>query len=222
MNIAEAQAFSDGLEFYAHQKNITLRVTRDYTGNIVINKYNYIKDFERKKNKPITNILIFCVSLLFTIFSTIFHVNLITFLAFIWMVTFAYFFISSKNPDNASMHKYHASEHKVLNYMDKYNTYPENYHEVMKMPSLSIRCGTTLVAVVYVFVTLIILGISFIPGILLKILWCLFSIYLTLYFWANGFCYFFQKMVIKEPSDSEVELATIALCEYKKICDNNC
>ena len=49
MNIAEARAFDNGLEFYLHEKNITLNVMRTSTGEIDISTTNYVKSFKREK-----------------------------------------------------------------------------------------------------------------------------------------------------------------------------
>ena len=101
--------------------------------------------------------------------------------------------------------------------MDKYGKATQNCNEIMKMSSISIRCGSTIIGVFYVLTSLIVLGILFMPGLILKILWCLISIFITLYLWANGKCDFFQKLVLREPGYAEVELATRGLLEYMKM-----
>ena len=41
-------------------------------------------------------------------------------LAFIWFATFLFYFVQTVNPKNIQMFKYHAAEHKALNYWDEY------------------------------------------------------------------------------------------------------
>lgn len=225
MNIAEARSFDNGLEFYLHEKNMTLSVMRTPTGEIDISTVNYIKGFKREKNSICNSIAAFFIALLFvSLQASSLHLGykILIMLAIVWIATFGLYYSMFKNSKKANSYKYHAAEHKVLNYIDKFGEATDDVDKVMKMSSFSIRCGSTIVAVIYVLLTLIILGIVLIPGIILKILWIAFSIYATLYLWANGKCYFFQKLAIIEPTYAEVELATIGLCEYLKLKHDNC
>lgn len=225
MNIAEARSFDNGLEFYLHEKNITLSVLRNSDGKIDIFTENYIKPFKREKTTWKTSICSFLLAILFMFLQTTsLHtgIKILLILGLIWIATFIFYYSLFKNPKKTNSYKYHAAEHKVLNYVDKYGKATNNVEDVMKMSSYSIRCGSTLVAVVYVFVTLITLGIVFIPSIFLKILWVALSIFLTMYLWANNKCYFFQKLAIIEPTYAEVEVATVGLCEYFKLKHNDC
>ena len=225
MNIAEARAFDNGLEFYLHEKNITLNVMRTSTGEIDISTTNYLKGFKREKTSRATKIF----ALLFAIFFAFLQnfnlhtgYKILLILGIIWIGTFLLYYTQFKNPKKQNSYKYHAAEHKVLNYMDKYNEATDDVYKVMKMSSYSYRCGLTLVAVVYILITLIALGFIFIPGFILKLLWFAFSIYITLYLWANEKCYFFQRFAIIEPDYAEVELAVKGLCEYMKQKHNDC
>ena len=104
----------------------------------------------------------------------------------------------------------------ILNYIDKYKKEPETCEDVMKMSSYSYRCGSTILVVIMTLLTLCICGILYIPTLILKILWIAFSIFITLYLWANNKCDFLQKFVVVEPSYSEVEVAFIGGKDYLK------
>lgn len=133
-----------------------------------------------------------------------------------WIITLGHYYVNSKNPKNARTYRYHAAEHKALNYFDKYHKATNDCDELMKMSSISFRCGSTLIAVVLVFITLIVLGIVFIPFLSLKFIWCIVCVPITFFLWGKGKCDFLQKMVIKNPSREEVEVATCGLWEYAK------
>ena len=100
--------------------------------------------------------------------------------------------------------------------IDKYKKEPETCEDVMKMSSYSYRCGSTILVVIMTLLTLCICGILYIPTLILKILWIAFSIFITLYLWANNKCDFLQKFVVVEPSYSEVEVAFIGGKDYLK------
>ena len=138
-------------------------------------------------------------------------------IAIIWLGIICYYFFSSKTPDMVQSHKYHAAEHKVLNYVDKNGKAPENCDELMQMSSVSYRCGSTIIAVIMILLTLCISGFVCIPMLFFKIIWIAISIFITLYLWANGKCDFLQKFVIEEPTYDEIEVALLGVKEYLKL-----
>ena len=217
MYIAEARSYSDGIEFFINEKNIIISAKRNENGEIIITKEKEPRTIKKSK----TNAIVAAES---TIIGTLileygktinnYKFYILAFLALIWIMVLNYYFIQSKISNNASMFKYHAAEHTVLNYWDKYEQIPPNCEEIMKMNSISYRCGTTCIAVILLLITFSIIGILFIPFIILKVLWCINSIFLTLYLWANGKLNFLQKFVIKEPDYEQVELALYGFKKY--------
>lgn len=162
----------------------------------------------------------FAISILFSFicnYCNSYKIEIIAILVFIWIGTFGYYFIKSKNHNKFMLFRYHAAEHKVLNYIDKFGKATQDCYEIMKMPSISIRCGSTIIAVIYVLISLMLIGILFMPWTILKILWCVISLFITIYLWGKGKCDFFQKLVLKDPEYAEVELATRGLWEYMKM-----
>ena len=101
--------------------------------------------------------------------------------------------------------------------MDKYGKATLDCDEVMKMSSVSWRCGSTIIAVVLVLITLCIVGILFIPWLPLKILWCALSVFITMFLWANEKCNFLQKLALKTPKRAEIEVAVLGMWEYTKM-----
>lgn len=219
MYIAEARSHNDGIEFFINDKNIIISAKRNENGEIVITKEKEPRTIKKGKS----NVLFAMIAAIIGTFilqygETIdnYKFNVLSFLALVWLLILSYYFIQSKISDNASTFRYHASEHKVLNYWDKYKEIPPNCEELMKIDSVSWRCGSTLIAVFLILITLLILGILFIPWIILKIIWCAVSMFITLYLWANGKCNFLQKCVLKNPGYDEVEVALCGFREYIK------
>lgn len=220
MNIAESKSFNDGIEFYEHKKNISIRLRRNADGEIIITRKNSIDNFEKIKDSPLSILIIFVLSaILAFIYNCLedYKVKMLVTIVYIWICTYGYFFINSKKTKNQMLFKYHAAEHKALNYLDRYEAATQDCNKIMKMPSISFRCGSTLIAFMYILVSLVSVGLLFIPNIFLKILWCISSLILTVFLWIKGKCNFFQKFVIKEPDYEQVELAMIGLEEYMKI-----
>lgn len=218
MYIPEARSFDKGIEFYG--KEVIIVATR-LNDKIIISKskFSQLKD---KKNYTISY-----ASLLFAIIGTLFlkclpilensKIQILGVIAIIWLEIICYIFFSSRTPDMIQSHKYHAAEHKVLNYVDKYGKAPENCDELMKMSSISYRCGSSILAVIMILLTLCISGLVCISMLFFKIVWIAISIFITLYLWANGKCNFLQKFVIEEPTYNEIEVALLGVKEYLKL-----
>lgn len=219
MYIAEARSHNDGIEFFINDKNIIISAKRNQNGEIVITKENEPRTIKKGKSNVFVAMLVAIIGTLILQYGKIinnYKFNVLSFLALVWLLILSYYFIQSKISYNASTFRYHAAEHKVLNFWDKYKEIPPNCEELMKMDSVSCRCGSTLIAVILILITLSILGILFIPWIILKIIWCAVSAFITLYLWANGKCNFLQKFVLKNPGYDEVEVALYGFREYIK------
>lgn len=218
MYIPEARSYDKGIEFYC--KDIVIVATRQ-DNKVIVSKSKF-SQLENKKTHTISYI-----ALLFSIIGTLFFkylpflenskIQILGIVALIWLGIICYYFFSSKTSDMVQTYKYHAAEHKLLNYIDKYGKAPENCDELMKMSSISYRCGSTILVVIMILLTLCISGFICIPILVFKIAWIAISISITLYLWANGKCDFLQKLVIKEPTYDEVEVALYGAREYLKL-----
>jgi len=217
MNIAEARSYNNGIDFYVSKKNITISVRRNTNGDIIVEKHNTKNGLQKAKSSPLIRAVLLLLSILFALIiknSISFKIEMLITLAFIWSCIILYYLVISKNSNNLNCFKYHAAEHKVLNYMDKYGKATQDYNEIAKMSSVSLRCGSTVIVVVCMLITLFVTGILFIPLIILKILWCIISAFITMYLWANGKCNFLQKLILQEPGPAEIEIAIRGLWEY--------
>lgn len=226
MSIKRARSYNNGIEFYVTEKDIIIKSVRDENGNIKVTREKESKIEEKEKSFDFFSFLItaiFSVVIIMLLYLIIKYFNtgtiLLSFLFLHWCITISYFIIASRNKKNASLFRYHAIEHKIIGYLEKYNTPPINWDDVMKMNSISKTCGSNLIALRLIFETLFILGICFIPGTILKIIWCIISILIILYLMKSGKCCFLQKMVIKEPTYSEIEVAICGIKEYAKLMD---
>lgn len=223
MNIAEARSHENGIEFYVKGKNIIVNVNRDERGNTVITKD--VVCMRNRRDKRMTTflcvivLLYMCVKELIRDFNS--RINLLVILGFVWILVAGYFIINYAISKNKFVFKYHAAEHKTLNYYDKNNGGEMNIEDVGRMSSVSIRCGSTILTVILIFLSLVLLSIMFLPHLWTKIIGCIVSTVITLYLWANGKCDFFQKLTLKEPSEKEIEIAVTGFKEYLRLKSNN-
>ena len=219
MYLAEARSHSDGIEFFINDKNIIINAKRNQNGEIIITKE--LEPRIIKKDRTMI-IIPMCVSIIGSIVlyycETIdnYKLNIISFLVLAWLTVLGYYFIRSKSKNNISTFKYHAAEHKVLNYWDKHKEIPPDCESIMEMDSISWRCGSTVIAVLLVLSTQVTIGILFIPFLILKIMWCAISVCITFFLWAIGELNFLQKFVIKEPDYEQVELAFYGFKAYSE------
>lgn len=217
MYFPEARSFDTGIEFY--DRDIVIVATRQ-NSEVIISKSKYSQLKAKKNSYHIYGPLLFSiiVALVFEYLSSLDNskIQILGVVAIIWLGTICYYFFNSKNPDMLQSNKYHAAEHKFLNYVDKYGKAPESCDELMKMSSISYRCSSTIIVVIMILSTLCISGFLFIPILALKIVWIAISIFITLYLWANKKCNFLQKLVIEEPTYEEVEVAFLGGKEYLK------
>ena len=219
MYLAEARSHSNGIEFFISSKDIIISAKRNENGEIIITKEKEPRIVKKDRTMIIIPMVVSIIG------SAIMHycevvdnnkINILLLLVIIWLTVLSFYFVRSKAKSKISTFKYHAAEHKVLNYWDKYKEIPPDCESLMKMNSISWRCGSTGIAVILVLVTISVIGILFIPFIILKIIWCAISIFITLYLWANEKLNFLQKMVIKEPDYEQVELALYGFKKYIK------
>ena len=217
MYLVEARSHSDGIEFFVNDKNIIINAKRNKNGEIKITKESKPRIIKKDKSSVIISIVVaimgtFVLKYGKTIDNSKFDV--LSFIVLIWLAILGYYFIRSKGKNNISTFKYHAAEHKVLNYWDKHKEIPPDCESIMEMDSISWRCGSTVIAVLLVLSTQVTIGILFIPFLILKIMWCAISVCITFFLWAIGELNFLQKFVIKEPDYEQVELAFYAFKAY--------
>lgn len=227
MDMSEARSFKDGIDFHAKTSNgfITIRARREEDGQISVERIPGVESFNEKYS--IINIAIGLITVLMNallshylkpLANEMYYCGIIL---LAWGIAFMYYFVSKINTNNASMYRYHAAEHKLLNYYDKYKKAPETVDDIRKMSSISIRCGSTIIMVAMIFFTLIALSVIFFKSIWIRIPLIILSAILTIYLWGKEKCYTFQKMVLKEPTINELEVALLGMKEYVKVIKEN-
>jgi uncharacterized protein YqhQ len=137
-------------------------------------------------------------------------------LTFFWLGFISFLYMQGKDKRNSTSTRYHAVEHKVLNFYQKYSYLPTTTEDIEKMSAIYIGCGSTLIIVIALFSTLATLSILLVPTILLKALCVAISGVIAMYCWANGKCNFAQKWLLKQPTYPEVELAVCAMHRLAK------
>lgn len=221
MYIAEARAYNDGIEFYP--KNGKVIFAKRCNGKVVVESgscsYSEKKE-NRFKSKILLLLLVVVNAIIFSVIGKlkIPNIEVILVALFVWEIVLIFYIGENKNKNNTQSFKYHAAEHKVLNYVDKYGKNAVlDVEKVMYMSSVSFRCGSTVFAVGLIFATLFLVGKAFIPWLILKIVWLIISGYIALKLWANGKCDFLQKLVLVQPTYEEVEVAVEGMKEYLRM-----
>ncbi|MBQ9279888.1 MAG: DUF1385 domain-containing protein [Clostridia bacterium] len=232
MYLAEARAHSQGIDFYVPEKNMTISaIRRPQNSQVEVVRTKGVKHHKSYalKNDIKFRLLLFFICIVFASIlnalsvwkSENWFISAIIVIAFIWVMMIIYYRSEANNEDCFWEHRYHAAEHKVLNYIDKFDKAPESVEDIMQMPNLSVRCGSTVIVFLLLLVTLCILCIGLLPGFILKALGMIMSLIISIYLWGTDRLYFFQKCVIKNPGYAEMEVAVIAAQEYMKLKNEN-
>ena len=226
MENSAARSYNNGIDFFVSGKNIVVSARRGKDGRVVVTQSRKaeVKSKTDKRFKVIKTIILLAIAMILAIvynflgtFCSIEELRKVLILPLMWGGTFAYYYIIAKNPTTPNLSKYHAAEHKVLNYCDKYTDEILDCDKVMQMSCISIRCGSTVIAVLMVFITIMLPGVWYIPWLALKLIWIAISIIVSMYLWAIGKCNFLQKMVIETPNREEVEVAVLGMEECIRI-----
>lgn len=219
MPIPEARAVDKGILFYDNENKRTIFATRDDDGKVEVktdNKIVNVIEKEKKYKRAIAGFTAIIFSIAMCVFENNVKAIIIIAVAVIWVTILMYYIASYLDKENHQSFRYHAAEHKVLNYIDFHDCQPPDIETAMKSSSISYRCGSTFIAMILVLGTLLTLGITFLPYIILKILWILLSLAITAVLWFKGKLNFLQKLCIKKPGQDEVEVALMGVREYLK------
>lgn len=219
MNIAEARSYKNGIDFYVNSKRLTIKARREEDGKISVTTTHDAPQVERTQYRTLIVLGLTAIAVIFwnILKETTLGYKLIGGLGCLWILVYGYYFITSKIASNKPSFKYHAAEHKVLNYYEKHKCIPTQVEELAKEKSISYRCGSTVIAVFLVFVTII--GIVF----AITSIWWIrlisfgLAVYTVLAMWANGLCDFLQKYALLEPGREELEVALKGIEEYDRI-----
>lgn len=224
MRISEARSYSQGIEFLVRceKGSIIVRGKRDLGGNVVVELDNNFTK-ERFVSRFKMSIIIATFSLIMAWLGSIIkdHINVhvigLEILTILWFTVILYALFMKGQKSREEIYRYHGAEHKVLNYIEKYNKIPKTIEELRKADRLYISCGMTILAVIMLVITMAFLAFSFVPYLVLKVFVFLISLVLIFYLWANGKCDFLQRCIVLEPTDCELEVAIEAMKVYEKL-----
>lgn len=137
-------------------------------------------------------------------------------IAVFWCGFLAYMLFDGRSSKNQATKRYHAVEHKILNFYTEYGYLPRTTDDLEKMSSVYICCGSTIAVVIALFATLSILCLMLIPTIILKVVGIAVSAVVVFFLWAFDKCNFAQKWQIASPTHKEIELGICAMYRLSK------
>lgn len=229
MKFGVCQSYRNGIVFTVSIKGqrYVISTRRDENGNICLKYSGGLEKnsfFRNKKTRTIVMLIFACFSVVlynFLIRILARELVLLGMIVFLWVTVYLGFYCYSKNPKNASFLKYHASEHMAINFFERYNRFPKNIEELAKMDKLYISCGSTLIAIVAFCISMFFIMFEILAPLffnfILIIATSIIIFIITIYIWGKGWLDFFQKLMVKTPSEKELEVALYALKEIEKI-----
>lgn len=226
MELLGGKSYENGIDFSVKDgnKRYVLRTRKNENGEIETSICNcYSNVAKNSKNRNILSAIfavIFVgmyVSLKDQTSDVITIVGWLIVLVLFWIGLIGYCYFESKDEKNAVTARYHSAEHKVLNYYFKHSKLPESVHEIKNKSNVYICCGSSLVAVVLLFLTLVFISLLIFPNIILKSVGVIVSVFVSFILWAKGKCNFIQKFYLQPPTEDELELA---ICAMKKLLND--
>lgn len=220
MELLGGKSYENGIDFSVKDgnKRYVLRTRKNENGEIETSICNcYSNVAKNSKNRNILSAIfavIFVgmyISLKGQTSSFITIAGWLIVLALFWLGLIGYCYFESKDEKNVASARYHSAEHKVLNYYFKHSKLPESVHEIKNKSNVYICCGSSVVAVVLLFLTLVFISLLIFPNIILKSVGIIVSVFASFILWAHGKCNFIQKFFIKPPTEDELELAIYAM-----------
>lgn len=226
MRISEARSYSQGIEFLVRcgYGNVVIRGKRNTDGTVFVELDDKFKK-EKAKGKTLISIIVaMCaipIAILVSKVESYINISLvgIELISIFWLAIILYIVYMKEQKDKEEMYRYHAAEHKALNYLEKHGRIPQTIDELRQMDKYYISCGTTLLFIEMLFITMVFLVFAFVPYLALKIVSFAIATILILYLWANGKCNFIQKYFVLEPTNAELEVALETLKLYNRIID---
>lgn len=220
MGILFGKSYENGIDFYVEYKNEKFVVSAINEGD-AINVEKKDNSFKRNEtNKEKNKFYLAIIAIIFTALYTFFGKSNLMIVACFWMFATGYFIVNNKKNVNKKVFKYHAVEHKIINYYSKYGRVPTKREEIENEDSVLLFCGTTLLTVLMVLISCLILVFSMISNIFVAFLIFVSTVCLTVFLWLCGNLNFFQKLSIREPSEEEIKLGVKAMEKFLEICES--
>lgn len=226
MELLGGKSYDDGIDFSVKdgKKRYVIRTRKNENGEIETSTCNcYSNVAKNSKNRNILSAIFAVVfvgmytSLKEQTSSFVTIAGWLIVLALFWIGLIGYCYFESKDEKNTVTARYHSAEHKVLNYYFKYSRLPQSVDDIKKEPNVYICCGSSVVAVILLFLTLVFVCLLILPNIIFKSIGIIVSVFVSFILWAKGKCNFIQKFYLQPPTEDELELA---ICAMKKLLND--
>lgn len=216
MDLLGGKSYKNGIDFSFEDegKKQIISARKLENGEITT---SFVNAFTRERNNSISKKIFSAILALLIVMGSYFlesrgikfstSTMCIICLSVFWIGILLFCYYEHKKLANDAVLRYHSAEHKVLNYYYRTFKLPQSVEEIRLEENIYVFCGSTIVAVISVFVSLIVFSIF----VLKWPIGIIFSILTTLFMWAKGKCDFLQKFFLKEPTYQELELAICAM-----------
>lgn len=224
MRLTLGKSYKNGIDlcFSYNDKKYIVCARRDEKGQIFFDESRKTVSKEKSKGPKQTAILMvvsLIISLLYTATKNSLGDSIAGILLVLGVLGAMYLgiYLYSKKQENQIMWRYHAAEHMAMNYFERYEKAPKNMEELSKMSKIYISCGSTILT--FIILTLFAQFINFllIKQIIVNILLLILSVAILFIMWGKGYFDFVQELVVKNPSEKELEVAMAALIRMQQI-----
>lgn len=225
MKLSLGNSHQDGITFSAVHNGQTYVISaKNVDGDILIERNSNSNSIREEKADSRKRIIF--LSLAVTIFSVLLKVLLkiendkqflLLLTSVMWVAVFFYYSVFGKSAKYEPTRKYHAVEHRIWNYFNKYNALPTRDEELWKMRNLYIMCGNNLVSFFMIFFTLCIVISLFSISIWAKGVLIIASLILDFVLLGFEYLNFFQVCMVQDPDDIHIELGVALMKEFERI-----
>jgi len=135
----------------------------------------------------------------------------------LWIISYIAVVISSVNKKNVSKYRYHAVEHMVLSYCDKYDSL-KHLQDFKNEKIIYFTCGSTLIVLLALCISNIYMIIPFFTSnIFLNMLLVICSLFIPFCLWVYDKLNFIQMRLVKTPNEEDIALGMLVLKKIYKL-----
>lgn len=140
----------------------------------------------------------------------------------LWILGYIGVWLYSVNNKNQQLFRYHAVEHMVISYYENHKRAPKNIDDLLEENKISITCGSTLSVVILLLISNIFIVLPILPNnFFFKVMFILLALTIPLGLWIYDRLNFIQKLVVKDPTNEELELGFLTLKTIYKMKEQN-
>ncbi len=226
MRITKGKSHENGIDlcFAYGEKKYIVSARRDKNGEIYFDD-SKVK-VSKQKNKDLKRVIVLMLisipaGLLYTVANNSFGSSIAGILAFALLLVAMYFWMywQSKKEEKQIVWRYHAAEHMAMNYVQKFKKAPKNIEELSKMNKIYISCGSMVITFIMLSVFAQFVNFILIKHIEINILLMFLSVGILFVMWGKGYFDFIQELVVREPSEKELEVAMAAFIRMEQMLE---